>query len=63
MRCGGSAKRLLINDEIIITKHCNIDPKNGGKYHNKITFNEFYKLYNENKIDINTIKEKKMNVI
>ena len=57
-RCGGTAKRLLINDEIIITKHCNIDPKNGGKNHNKITFNEFYKLYNENKIDINTIKEK-----
>ena len=47
-RCGGTAKRLLINDEIIITKHCNIDPKNGGKNHNKITFNEFYKLYNEN---------------
>jgi len=40
-RCRGAAKRLLINDEIIITKNCNIDPKHGGKNHNKITFNNF----------------------
>lgn len=57
-RCGGTEKRDLKTDEIIITKHCNLNPKQCGKTHNKITFNEFYKLYNNNKIDMHTIKEK-----
>ena len=35
-RCGGTEKRLLKTDEIIITKYCNLDPKQGGKNHNKI---------------------------
>ena len=35
-RCGGTEKRVLKTDEIIIIKYCNLDPKQGGKNHNKI---------------------------
>ena len=59
-RCGGSAKRTLIDDKIAIINHCNLDISKGGKEHNPISFNDFYKLYLENKINKNYITDKKV---